>query len=383
MSVGAPTVHLVTRKEQLDELLDAMAEADYLPLDTEFVRERTYFPRLALLQIATPGTVWLVDPLAGLDLSPLWERIVSTDKPVVLHAADQDLDLILTAAGRLPRQVFDTQIAAELLGIGAQLSYAALVEKLLGIALDKAQVRSDWLARPLSEAQWDYAVQDVFQLGQIFPLLHERLARTGRLEWMAEETARQTDPARFAPADQRRWKKVRGVQTLNRAGLAVLRPLTACREQLARERDLPRRWVWRDEALLELARAIAGLPHPVDPGQITPMLETGRSPLRGDDDRIRRLADAIARELDRPPSHWPELRRGPALPPEDRELLKSRRNRLEQLAERESICPSRLATSTELKHHLANPDRPSRLNQGWRADLLAPVLRDACQPDSP
>ena len=383
MGADTPTVHLVARQDQLDALLDAMSRATYLPLDTEFVRERTYFPQLALLQIATPDAVWLVDPLAGLDLAPLWERIVSSDTPVVLHAADQDLDLILTAAGRLPKRVFDTQIAAELLGIGAQLSYAALVDKLLGITLDKAQVRSDWLARPLSEAQWNYAVQDVFQLGRIFPLLEEQLARAGRLDWMAEETARQTDPIRFAPADQRRWKKIRGVQTLGRAGLAALRPLAACREELARERDLPRRWVWRDEALLELARDIAGLPLPVEPEQIAPMVEAGRSPLRGDPERARHVAAEVARELNRPPSHWPELRRGPALPPEERELVKSCRHRLEQLAERESICPSRLATSAELKHYLANPDRPSRLTQGWRAALLAPVLQGARQPDSP
>ncbi len=383
MSADTPTVHLVARQGQIDALLDAMSRAEHLPLDTEFVRERTYFPQLALLQIATPDAVWLVDPLAGLDLSSVWEHIVSTDAPVVLHAADQDLDLILTAAGRLPKRVFDTQIAAELLGIGAQLSYAALVEKLLGTRLDKAQVRSDWLARPLSEAQWNYAVQDVFQLGRIYPLLQQRLAEAGRLDWMEEETGRQVDPARFAPADQRRWKKIRGVQTLNRAGLAALRPLAARREALARERDLPRRWVWRDEALLEIARDIAGLPRPADPEQIVPMIEAGRSPLRGDREQARSLADAVARELDRPASEWPELRRGPALPPEERELVKSCRKQLEQLAQRESICPSRLATSAELKHYLANPDRPSRLTQGWRAVLLAPVLQVASPPDSP
>lgn len=383
MTVDDTPVQFVTDTEGRDRLLAAIDAADFLTLDTEFFRERTYYPRLALLQVATPDTVWLVDPLADVDLRPLWERLVSVDIPVVLHAADQDLDLILTEAGHLPQRVFDTQIAAELLGLGTQPSYAALVEAMLGVVLDKAQVRSDWLARPLSPAQIEYAVQDVLQLRRLYPLLRDDLEGAGRSAWMSEEAERQTDPARFAPADQRRWKKVRGVQTLDRAGLAVLRPLAACREAIARERDRPRRWVWEDQALLDLAREIARLPAPVSPADVESLLAARRGPLKKEPERMRALARAIADELDRPPSHWPELRRGPRLPPEDRDLLKSRRTRLEALAERESITPSRLATSAELKNHLANPDRPCRLNQGWRADLLAPVLRDEPQPDSP
>ncbi|MGM0517015.1 MAG: ribonuclease D [Pseudomonadota bacterium] len=383
MTSGELPVHLVTDAGGRDRLLAAIDAADFLALDTEFFRERTYYPRLALLQIATPDAVWLVDPLAGVDLRTLWERLVTIDVPVVLHAADQDLDLILTEAGRLPKRVFDTQIAAELLGLGTQPSYAALVETMLGVILDKAQVRSDWLARPLSPEQLEYAVQDVLQLRHLYPLLRDGLERAGRRSWMEEEAARQTDPARFAPADRRRWKKVRGVQTLDRAELAILRPLAACREEIARERDRPRRWVWDDQALLDLARRIARLPTPTSAKDIVPLLVERRGPLKGASERGRKLAEAIVRELDRPPSHWPELRRGSRLPPEDRELLKSRRTRLERLAERESITPSRLATSAELKQHLANPDRPSRLNQGWRADLLAPVLQDDRQPDSP
>jgi len=383
MIVEGIPVHFVTDTNARDRLLATIDGADFLAIDTEFVRERTYFPRLALLQIATPDAVWLVDPLADIDTWPLWKRLVSVDIPVVLHAADQDLDLILTEADRLPEHVFDTQIAAELLGLGTQPSYAALVETMLGVTLDKAQVRSDWLVRPLSSAQIEYAVQDVLQLRRLYPLLRDGLERAGRLAWMDEEAGRQTDPARFAPADRRRWKKVRGVQTLDRAGLAVLRALAACREEIARERDRPRRWVWGDEALLDLARRIGRLPAPLQVADIEPLLVDRRGPLAKHPGRARALAEAIARELDHPPSHWPELRRGPRLPPEDRELLKSRRTRLEALAERESITPSRLATSAELKQHLANPDRPSRLNQGWRADLLAPVLRDERQPDSP
>ncbi|MDG4868117.1 hypothetical protein P8631_08895 [Guyparkeria sp. 1SP6A2] len=384
MSPTTPPVHLVTRAEQIPPLLEALASADFLALDTEFFRERTYYPQLALLQVATNDAVWLIDPLSGIDLAPIWEQIVATKGAVVMHAGDQDLDLILSAAGRLPQQVFDTQIAAELLGIGAQLSYAALTEALLGVTLDKAETRSDWLARPLSEAQYNYAVQDVVQLQRLYPMLRDRLEQVGRLDWMSEEAERQLQPARFAPHDESRWKKVRGLQTLNRAGLAALKVLAAHREVMARERDLPRRWVWGDQALLDIAhaisKAITRLPRPVTAEDIIPLITSRKGPLSGNAparlERLRALSAEIAETLNQPPADWPSLPRPPSLPPEQRELLKSAQKRLAGIASRESISPSRLATSAELKHHMANPDRPSRLTQGWRAQLLAPVLQD-------
>ncbi len=391
MSQATPPVYLITRPEQVPPLLEALASADFLALDTEFFRERTYYPQLALLQVATNEAVWLIDPLSGLDLAPVWEQIVTAKGAVVMHAGDQDLDLILSAAGRLPQRIFDTQIATELLGIGAQMSYSALTEALLDVTLDKAETRSDWLARPLSDAQYNYAVQDVVQLQRLYPLLHDRLTKAGRIDWMAEETERQRQPDRFAPRDDSRWQKVRGLQTLNRAGLAALKVLAAHREAMARERNLPRRWVWGDQALLDIAhaisRAITRLPRPVTAEDITPLATPRKGPLSGDAParvkRLRTLAAEIADALNRPSAQWPSLPRPPSLPPAQRDLLKSAQKRLAGIATRDSISPSRLATSAELKHHLANPDRPSRLTQGWRAQLLAPVLQDLDTPATP
>ncbi|WP_322521626.1 HRDC domain-containing protein [Guyparkeria halophila] len=374
-----PQVRFVTRPEELAALIEAMNMAHYLPLDTEFVRERTYFPQLALLQIATTDTVWLVDPIAGLDLTPFWHELVVRDTPVVLHAGDQDLDLILTAAGRLPPQVFDTQVAAELLGIGGQLSYAALTEALLGTRLDKGETRSDWLARPLSETQLNYAVQDVAQLHALYPRLEQRLDETGRRDWMTEEMARQCDPARFTPSDEQRWQKIRGVQTLNRAGLAVLQVLAAWRERLAREQDRPRRWVWGDQAMLDLAHAIARQAAKAEQAPsaaaITDQIARARSPFGRDSSAQDKLGQEIAAALGGDCADWPRLSRPPAMPPAQRELVKSRQSKLVALAEEQAISPSRLATSAELRQQLANPDRPSRLTQGWRAQLLAPILQ--------
>ena len=374
MTPEAPQVRFVTRPEHLEALCEAMQQAPYLPLDTEFVRERTYFPQLALLQIATGDTVWLVDPVAGLDLTPFWQALVTTETPVVLHAGDQDLDLILAAAGQLPGNVFDTQIAAELLGIGGQLSYAALVETLLEVTLDKAEKRSDWLARPLSPRQIDYAVQDVAQLHALYPLLQERLAELDRLDWMAEESRRQLDPERFAPHDDQRWKKVRGVQTLNRAGLAVLRELAAWRERRARTSDRPRRWIWGDQAMLDLAHGVVR-DRPATSTSIEEGLARTRSPLAKDPESRRTLATNIAAALAGNPDDWPRLPRPPSLPPEQRELIKSWQTQMAGMAAETGVTASRLATSAELKQHLANPDRPSRLTRGWRAALLAPILQ--------
>ena len=374
MRPEAPQVRFVTRPEDLEALVEAMQRAPYLPLDTEFVRERTYFPQLALLQIATDDTVWLVDPVGGLDLAPFWAALVNSEVPVVLHAGDQDLDLILSAAGSLPRDIFDSQIAAELLGIGGQLSYATLVEALLGVTLDKAEKRSDWLARPLSPRQIDYAVQDVAQLHALYPLLHDRLAERERLDWMAEESRRQLDPERFAPQDDQRWKKVRGVQTLNRAGLAALRQLAAWRERRARELDRPRRWVWGDQAMLDLAHAIVR-DKPATAEAIEDRLARTRSPLSKDPEARHTLAAGIATALGEGPDDWPRLPRPPALPIEQRKLIKSWQSQMAGMAAETGITASRLATSAELKQHLANPERPSRLTRGWRAALLAPILQ--------
>ncbi|HZJ81707.1 MAG TPA: HRDC domain-containing protein, partial [Guyparkeria sp.] len=306
MSPEVPEVRFVTRPAELTALLGAMKQARYLPLDTEFIRERTYFPQLALLQIATDEAVWLVDPVAELDLTPFWQTLAATTTPVVLHAGDQDLDLILSAAGSLPQRVFDTQIAAELLGIGAQMSYAALTESLLGVSLDKAVTRSNWLARPLSPRQLDYAAQDVAQLHALYPTLYERLASQDRLDWMIEESSRQLEPGRFSPDDDRRWKKVRGVQTLSRAGLSVLRSLAAYRERLARELDRPRRWVWGDQAMLDLAHAISRLAPPLTADMVVREISrAGSSPLSRDADARQTLAETIAATLSGDPAEWP------------------------------------------------------------------------------
>ena len=375
MTAAASDVRFVTRPEALDALLAAMATADYLPLDTEFVRERTYFPRLALLQIATGDRVWLVDPESGIDLTPFWNALVTTDVPVILHAGDQDLDLILSAAGRLPDEIFDTQIAAELLGIGGQMSYAALVEALLGVTLDKGEKRSDWLVRPLSQRQIDYAVQDVAQLHALYPLLRYRLAERDRLDWMAEESRHQLDPNRFAPDDEQRWKKVRGVQTLNRAGLAVLRELAAWRERRARELDRPRRWIWGDQAMLDVAHAVIRRKTPATVPSVEEHLARGKSPLSKTAEARHELASAIVAALSGNADDWPRPPRPPTLPPEQRELVKSWQTQLAERAAEAGVIASRLATSAELKRHLANPDRPSRLTRGWRATLLAPILQ--------
>lgn len=376
MSPEVPEVRFVTRPAELTALLGAMKQARYLPLDTEFIRERTYFPQLALLQIATDEAVWLVDPVAELDLTPFWQTLAATTTPVVLHAGDQDLDLILSAAGSLPQRVFDTQIAAELLGIGAQMSYAALTESLLGVSLDKAVTRSNWLARPLSPRQLDYAAQDVAQLHALYPTLYERLASQDRLDWMIEESSRQLEPGRFSPDDDRRWKKVRGVQTLSRAGLSVLRSLAAYRERLARELDRPRRWVWGDQAMLDLAHAISRLAPPLTADMVVREISrAGSSPLSRDADARQTLAETIAATLSGDPAEWPRRPGPPILPLEQRDLLKSWRAQLAGIAAEAAIEPARLATNAELIQHLANPDRPSRLTRGWRAELLAPILQ--------
>jgi ribonuclease D len=227
--------------------------APAVALDTEFVRERTFYPRLGLIQVADGEAAYLVDPLAVRDLAPLGEVCRAAGTLKVVHSASEDVEVFYRALGAVPAPLFDTQIAAGLAGIGAGLSYQRLVAALLGIELPKGETRTDWLARPLSPAQLAYAAEDVACLLPLYQRLRQELVALGRLDWALEDSAGLLDTSRLEVDPEAAWRRVRGAGRLDRRRLGVLRALAAWREREARRRDLPRGFVLRDEALLELA----------------------------------------------------------------------------------------------------------------------------------
>jgi len=244
---------LINTPETLAALCERLRASAWLALDSEFMRERTYYAQLCLLQVATPETIACVDPLA-VDIAPLLDVIYAPARVKVIHSARQDLEVLFDIRGAVPENLFDTQIAAAYLGFDDQIGYGALVEAVCGVTLAKAHTRTNWAQRPLSDAQLHYAEDDVRYLGAIHKQLSDDLARLGRQEWPRAEFAALTDPTLYRNDPAEAWRRVKNGHQLDAAAQVRLRALYAWREQRARERNLPRSWVVRDPLLYELAR---------------------------------------------------------------------------------------------------------------------------------
>jgi ribonuclease D len=257
-----PASLLVTDPAQLTDATASFAGLPAIALDTEFMRERTYYARLCLLQLAGRGRIALVDPLAITDLSPVAALLGDTAQVKILHAARQDLEVLYPLLGGVAAPVFDTQIAAALLGHPAQMGYGELVAKITGIVLTKGHARTDWARRPLSPEQLHYAADDVRHLETLRDELGTRLDALGRLPWLQEDCRALQDPALYVTEPERAWQRFKGADRLVPQERAALRALAAWREARAMRRNLPRGWILTDETLRDAARlrpALLGL----------------------------------------------------------------------------------------------------------------------------
>jgi ribonuclease D len=249
-----PELQYIDTADALQAFCNRIAAADWIALDTEFLREKTYYPKLCLLQIATPGVVACIDPLVLDELDPLLDLIFDPGITKVMHAARQDMEIFFHLRGAAPTPVFDTQIAALLLGYPDQIGYGNLVRELLGVNLDKLHTRADWSLRPLSGAQLQYAADDVIYLVEVYQKLQAKLQQLGRLEWLAEDFEQLSRASLYHTHPEQAWLKVKGSNRLKGASLSVLQALAKWREELASRRDRPRGWILRDDALVEIAR---------------------------------------------------------------------------------------------------------------------------------
>lgn len=229
------------------------AGRDWLTVDTEFVREETYWPQLCLIQVGDGRSEVAVDATRIKDLTPLLDLLEAPGTVSVFHAASQDLEIFVRLRGVAPTPLFDTQIAASLLGIGDQLGYAGLVEQRLGIKVDKSLSRTNWARRPLSVAELAYAEDDVRHLAVIYPQLRDELAARGRLAWLEEDCARLSRPERYRVQPEAAWERLKGLTRLPVPAQHVAAALAAWRERLAETRDRPRKWILADDALFRIA----------------------------------------------------------------------------------------------------------------------------------
>ena len=243
----------ITTKDQLNKICNQFKNSHYLIIDSEFIRQTTYYPILALLQVYDGKTIALIDPVTISDLSPLFDICFDPDIVKVLHSARQDMEIFYHICGKLPTPIFDTQIAAALLGYGSQIGYAALTKAVLDIDLDKSQTRTDWLKRPLTQKQLDYAGNDVLYLEQIYLIQKQQLQQQHRLSWLENDFNFLTEQETYQVDKLNLWKKIRGYNRLKPDQLVILQYLVSWREDMAIEKNMARKKVIHDDFLLEIA----------------------------------------------------------------------------------------------------------------------------------
>ncbi len=369
-----PPPPYVTDQHALESLCRTLRQSPRLALDTEFVGEDTFIPRLELIQVATATTAAVIDfpavQAAG-SLDVFWELICDAKIEKIVHAGRQDLDLFAIHAGQIPKPFFDTQIAAAMVGYGAQVAYANLVQRLHGTKLAKAHTFTNWSARPLSDDQIAYALEDVEFLLSIHTHLQDRLNTLGRSEWVSEEFARlETAVGEKSREPQERYQRIRGWDTLKPKGAAVLRELAAWREAEARRRNVPRGRVMRDEVLIQLAR------HP--PKSVND-LRSLRGVHSSEVDRHGgQLLATITSALALPPSAWPEVPSERKPDPESTGIVELLQAVLKARAAEEGIAPTMLATSADLQLLVETKQNRTTLTvpilHGWRRQLVGELL---------
>ena len=354
---------LITAQEELLSFCRELAEADYFTVDTEFMRESTYWPKLCLVQAAGPARAAAIDPLApGIDLTPFYELLANERVLKVFHAARQDIEIFVHQGKTMPKPIFDTQVAAMVCGFGESVGYETLVATLTGARIDKASRFTNWAHRPLSPAQLDYALADVIHLRGVYERLHEQLEREGRTGWVEEEDAVLTDPATYSVEPERAWLRLKP-RSENRRFLAVLQALAAWREREAQQRDSPRQWVVRDDTLLDIAAQA--------PTSTEALARSRGVPKGFAEGRLgRAVLAAVAAALAVPESERPRLPARPELPAGLAPVVDLLKVLLKASCDRHRVAQKLVASTTDLEAIAAGDPVPVPALQGWRREVF-------------
>jgi ribonuclease D len=356
-------MQVITRSDELADACTQLGRAPFVAIDTEFMREQTFWPKLCLIQMASNGTEVLVDSLApGIDLTPFFDLMTNERVLKVFHSARQDVEIIHHLAGAIPHPIFDTQVAAMVCGFGEAVSYSMLVKRMLNRNLDKTSRFTDWSRRPLSERQLTYALGDVTHLRDLYPKLSAQLDRSERASWLNEEMAVLTDPATYELHPEQAWKRLK-MRIKTPKALAVLMELAAWREREAQSQDVPRSRILKDEALYDIASQTPRTPE--DLGSLRTLHNGFARSARG-----RAVLDAVTRGLERDPQTVPPIQRGEPMPPEAQAVVDLLRVLLKATAGRHGVAPKLIATSDELEEIARAGDIDVPVLRGWRRKLF-------------
>ena len=364
----------ITTSSELKEFCDRAANKKYITIDTEFLRERTYFSKLCLVQLATPGeeneNAVIVDTLVNnLDLSPLYELFQNQNIVKVFHAARQDLEIFYLASGIFPYPLFDTQIAAMVCGFGDQVAYETLVRQLAKQTLDKSSRFTDWSRRPLTDAQKKYALADVTHLRVIYEILSEQLVKSGRLKWVDDELKNLVSPETYDVDPKNSWRRLK-TKSNSRRFLGLVASLAEFRENFAQSKNIPRNRVIKDDALLELA---SNKPRNLE--------ELSRSRLLLREARKGEIASgllkAIEKGLEIPDSELPEKQLKPEKGQINNALADLLRVLLKSCSENTGVASKLIATAGDLDA-LAAGDRNIDALNGWRFEVFGQSALQLC-----
>ena len=356
-------MRIVENTDDLRALVAELSAAPYLALDTEFLRDQTYWPKLCLIQVAANGVEAIIDPLGpGIDLTPFYELLKRPDIIKVMHAARQDIEIFYLQGGVLPNPLFDSQIAAMVCGFGDAASYETLARKIAHVEVDKSARFTDWSRRPLSERQLEYALADVTHLRVIYEALVKQLEKSGRSSWVAEEIAALQDPNLYKLDPVNSWKRLKP-RTSNKRFLAMLAAIAAWREREAQTMDIPRGRVIKDEAIMEIAAHPPATAEGLDKIRMVPKGFSNSRLGRG-------IMEAIEIGKTAPPPEGVEPERGrrkiePS--PATIDLLKTL---LRLKAEEADVAPRLIADAEDIERLASNDDDGVAALHGWRNEVF-------------
>lgn len=355
----------ISSHQELADFCEQITSSEYIAVDTEFVRDKTFYPRLCLIQIASPSVIACIDPIALSDLSALRPIFTSPGIIKIFHAARQDLEVLNLDIGVIPNPIFDTQIAATLLGLGEQIGYGNLVKKYLNINLSKQHARADWEQRPLSAEQLAYAADDVRYLVELYPLMLEDLDKHGRRDWLKDDFSALTDPSLYETDVSELWQRISGNQKLRRKQLAVLQELCVWREQTAKNKDKPRKWILADNSMIAIATQM-----PASTGQLSKIRGLNKAIVDTHGDAI---TAAVNTALSRPEEQWPTAKKRRQLDKNQEATIDALMAIAKLKAQEHSISVGAIVNRNELeKLVLGETNLP--IQSGWRYSLIGQTL---------
>jgi len=350
--------------EELVKFCTEIRDVAFIAVDTEFAREKTYFPKLCLVQVQGNDQIACIDPLAIKDFEPLLGLFRDESIVKVLHSVSQDMEVFLHTFNCLPKPVYDSQIAASLTGMGEQVGYAKLVESMLGVQLDKSHTRTDWSRRPLDAAQLQYAADDVRYLAELYPIQLQQLTEQGRIAWLKSDFEAIIEEQRYRPDPENAWRRVKGYKRLRGVELAILKYLAEYREQQAIKADRPRRFIINDDLLLDLARA-------------KPKTINDIERRRGFEGAIKRhgqsFLDCAQKGFDLPKEQWPDVSKGKPLSANQEVVTDILMALLKQQAKKNEVSVGSMANRKDVES-LVRGERDGSLLSGWRYELAGKVL---------